>query len=120
MDFEDFLAAQNIGIGHHHLAVKTARTQQGGVKHIRAVGGGDQDHAFIGLETVHFDQQLVKRLFALVIAAAEAGAAMPADRVDFIDEDDAGRMLLALFEHVAHARRRRRRRTFRRSRNRKW
>ena len=29
---------------------------------------------------------------------------MSADRVDLVDEDDAGRVLLALFEHVAHAR----------------
>ncbi len=57
---------------------------------------------FIGLEPVHLDQQLVQGLLALVIAAAEAGAAMPADRVDLVDEDDAGRVFLALLEHVAH------------------
>ena len=54
-------------------------------------------------EAVHLDEQLIERLLALVIAAAEAGAAMAADRVDFIDEDDAGRVLLRLLEHVAHA-----------------
>ena len=69
------------------------------------VGGGDQDDALVGLEAVHLDEHLVQRLLALVVAAAQAGAAMPADRVDFVDEDDAGRVLLALLEHVAHARR---------------
>ena len=54
------------------------------------------------LEAVHLDQHLVQRLLALVIAAAEAGAAMAADGVDLVDEDDAGRVLLALLEHVAH------------------
>ena len=44
-----------------------------------------------------------KGLLALVVAAAEAGAAMAADRVDFVDEDDAGRILLGLLEHVADA-----------------
>src|SRR3546814_2502138 len=29
---------------------------------------------------------------------------MTADGVDFVDEDDAGRILLRLFEHVAHTR----------------
>ncbi len=57
------------------------------------------------LEPVHLDEHLVQRLLALVIAAAEPGAAMAADRVDLVDEDDAGRVLLALLEHVAHARR---------------
>ena len=53
------------------------------------------------LEAVHLDEHLVQRLLALVVAAAQAGAAMPADRIDFVDEDDAGRVLLALLEHVA-------------------
>ncbi len=38
------------------------------------------------------------------MTAAETGATMAADRVDFVDEDDAGRVLLRLLEHVAHAR----------------
>jgi hypothetical protein len=38
------------------------------------------------------------------VAAAEAGAAMAADRVDLVHEDDAGRVLLRLLEEVAHAR----------------
>ena len=104
MDLEDLLAAGDVGIRHHDLAVEAARTQQRRIEHVGPVGGGDQDDAFIGLEAVHLDQQLVQRLLALVIAAAEAGAAMAADRVDFVDEDDAGRILLGLVEHVADTR----------------
>ena len=104
MHLQDLLAADHVRIGHDHLAVETAGTQQGRIEHVGTVGRGDQDDAFIGLEAVHLDQQLVQRLFALVVAAAEAGAAMAADRVDFVDEDDAGRVLLGLLEHVAHAR----------------
>ncbi len=55
------------------------------------------------LEAVHLDQQLVQCLLTLVIAAAEASAAMAADRVDFVDKDYAGRVLLRLLEHVADA-----------------
>ena len=55
------------------------------------------------LEAVHLDEQLVERLLALVVTAAEAGAAVPADRVDLVDEDDARRVRLALLEQVAHA-----------------
>ena len=58
----------------------------------------------VPFETVHLHEQLVQRLFALIVAAAQACAALTADRIDFIDEDDAGRMLLRLLEHVAHAR----------------
>jgi hypothetical protein len=61
--------------------------------------------AHAGFEAVHLDQQLVERLLALVVAAAQPRAALTAHRVDFVDEDDARRMLLGLLEHVAHARR---------------
>ena len=101
MNLEDLLAADDVGIGHHHLAIEPAGPQQRRIEHVGPVGRRDQDHALIGLEAVHLDQQLVQRLLALVIAAAEAGAAMAADRVDFVDEDDAGRILLGLLEHVA-------------------
>ena len=103
MHLQDLLAAHHVRIRHDHLPVEAARAQQRRVEHVGPVGGGDQDDAFVGLEAVHLDQQLVERLLALVVAAAEAGAAMAADRVDFVDEDDAGRVLLRLLEHVAHA-----------------
>ena len=105
MHLQDLLATAKIGIGHHDVAVETARTQQRRVEHVGAVRRRDQDDAFVGLEAVHLDEQLVQRLLAFVIAAAETGAAMAANRVDFIDEHDARRILLRLLEHVAHARR---------------
>src|SRR5439155_24917396 len=42
-------------------------------------------------------------LLALVVAAAHAGAAVAADGVDLVHEDDAGRVLLGLLEQVADA-----------------
>ena len=102
--FEDLLAAAHIGQRHDHLAVEAARTQQRRIEHVGPVGGGDDDDALVALEAVHLDQQLVQGLLALVVAAAQARAAMPADGIDFVDEYDAGGMLLGLLEHVAHAR----------------
>ena len=103
MDAEDFLAAFDVGQVHGDLAVEAAGAEQGGVEHVGAVGGGDDDHAFLGVEAVHLDEQLVERLLAFVVAAAHAVAAVAADGVDFIDEDEAGRVFSALFEHVADA-----------------
>ena len=103
MHFQDLLSAGNVRVRHDDLAIEAARAQQRGVEHVRPVGRGDQDDAFIGLEPVHLDEQLVQGLLTLVIAAAQPRAAMPADGVDLVDKDDAGRVLLALFEHVAHA-----------------
>ena len=47
---------------------------------------------------------MVEGLFALVVSAAETCAAVTADRVDLVDEDDAGCVLLALLKEVADAR----------------
>ena len=77
--------------------------QQRRVEDVGAVGGGDQDDVVLHLEAVHFDQQLVQRLLALVVAAAHAGAAVAADGVDLVHEDDAGGVLLGLLEEVADA-----------------
>ena len=85
------------------LAVEPARAQQRRVEDVRPVGGRDQDDVGARVEAVHLDEQLVERLLALVVAAAEAGAALAADRVDLVDEDDARRVLLGLLEQVAHA-----------------
>ena len=99
---ENPLTPQNIWIGHHHLTVEAARAQQRRIEHVGTVGGGNENHTSGRIKAVHLDQQLVEGLFALVIAAAEPGATMPADSIDLVDEDDAGRVLATLLEHVAH------------------
>ena len=79
---QNLFAAAHIGTAHHHPAVKTSGPQQRRIEHVRPVGGGHQNDAFVGLETVHFDQQLIQRLLALIVTAAQAGAAMASDRVE--------------------------------------
>ena len=103
MDLEDALAADHVGIGHDDLAVEPARTQQGRIEHVGPIRRGNENDAFIGVEPVHFDEQLVQSLLALVVAAAKAGAAVAPDRINFVDEYDAGRVFLRLLEHVAHS-----------------
>ena len=89
MHLEDALAAAHVGQADHHAAVESAGPQQGGIEHIGAVGGGDEDHAVVRLEAVHLDEQLVEGLLALVVAASQAGTAVTPHCVDFVDEDDA-------------------------------
>ena len=105
MHAENSLAAAHVRRVHHDLPIETTGAQQRRIEYVRAIGGGDQDHAVIRLEAVHLDQQLVQRLLALVVTAAEPGAAMPAHGVDLVDEDDARCVGLPLLEEVAHARR---------------
>ena len=100
---EDAFAPLDIGTIHDDAPIETARPEEGRIEHVRTVGRGDEDDALVRLEAIHLDQQLVERLFALVVPATQPRAAMTPDRVDFVDEDDAGRVLLALLEQVADA-----------------
>ena len=103
MYFQDFFAPNNVRIGHYHLPVKPAGAQQCRVQHIRAVGGGDENNALIGLKPVHLDKQLVQCLLALVIATAQTGTTMATHRVNLVDENNARRIGFSLLEHVTHA-----------------
>ena len=103
MDLQDLLAAADVGKPHVDLTVEAARAQQRGVENVGAVRRRHDDDALIRTEAVHFDEQLVERLLALVVAAAEARAALTAHGVDLVDEDDRGGNFLRLFEEVTHA-----------------
>src|SRR5215470_9064954 len=85
-----FLRPLAVGAVDHDLAVEAAGPQQRRVEDVGPVGGRDQDDVVLHLEAVHLDEQLVQRLLAFVVAAAHPGAAMAADGVDLVHEDDAG------------------------------
>ena len=97
---EDVHAALQVGAVDGDLPVEAAGAQQRRVEDVGPVGGGDEDHAALDVEAVHLDQQLVEGLLALVVAAAEARTAVPADGVDLVDEDDGRRVGLGLLEQV--------------------
>ena len=90
---QDRLAAANVRRGHDDDAVEAARPQQRRIEHVRTIGRGDDDHARVIVEAIHLDQDLVQRLLALVVGVAQASSALPTDRVDLVDKDDARRAL---------------------------
>ncbi len=98
---EDFLAALSVCCCDNHLPVKASGAEQGRVKDIGTVGGGNDDNAFVGLKAVHFHQQLVQGLFPFIVACAKAGTSFASHGVNFVDKDDAGGVLLALLKEVA-------------------
>ena len=102
MDSQNGLTALDIGQADIDLAVEAAGAQQGVIQDIGAVRGRHDDDALVAAEAVHLDEQLVEGLLALVVAAAEAAASLPADGVDLVDKDDRGGELLGLLEQIAH------------------
>src|SRR6202043_2542145 len=103
MHLEDALAPDDIGVRYDNLAVEAAGAEKRRIEHVGTVRRRDYDDALVGLEAIHLDEELVQGLLAFVVATAEAGAAMAANGVYFIDEDDARRVLLGLLEHVTDA-----------------
>ena len=102
MDLQDSLASLEVGQLHRHAAVEAARARERGVEGFGAVRGGENDDAVVALKAVHFGEQLVQGLLAFVVAAVLAAAALLADGVDLVDEDDAGGLFLGLLEEVTH------------------
>src|SRR5205085_8097704 len=97
-------APTHVGSRYDNTSIKSPRTKQRRIQNVRTVGRSDQNHPIVRFKSIHLDEQLIQCLFALIVTTAEARAAMAADRVNLVDEDDAGRVLLALLEQVAHAR----------------
>src|SRR5262249_4309508 len=87
----------------HNTAIETPRAQQRRIENVRPVRGGYEDDTFIRLESIHLNQQLIEGLLALVVSAAKSRPAVASDGINFVDEDDAGRMLLTLIEQIADA-----------------
>ena len=89
---------------HRYPAVKASRTKQCGIQLIRLIGGRQNDDGLRAVEAIHLRQKLIQGLLPLVIAAEAGAAALLADGIDLIDEDDAGRLLLGLLKEVANLR----------------
>src|SRR5262249_16899863 len=100
---ENFFAALDVRASYNDAAIEAAWTQERGIENVGTGGSGDEDDAFVGLEAIHFDEQSVQSLLALVVTAAETSATMASDRVNFIDKDDARSILFALLEEIADA-----------------
>ena len=100
---QNLLTATDVWQGHVDLAVKTAWTQQSRIQNVRTVGRSNHDHTQVGFKTIHLDQHLVEGLFALVVAATQACATLATHRVNFVNKNDARRVLFGVLEHVANA-----------------
>src|SRR5437764_1212817 len=105
VDLEDLEALFGLGKGDDDRAVEAARAQERRIEDVGAVRGRHHHDALGGLEAVHLREHLIERLLALVVSAAETGAALAADRVDLVDEDDRPSELAGRLEQVAHSRR---------------
>ena len=80
VNLEDRLAFLDVGHRDDDLPVEAAGAKERGIKNVGTVRRGEDDDAVFRLEAVHLDEHLVERLLALVVPAAVACAARPANR----------------------------------------
>ena len=102
MDFQDLLAALDVGQADVDLTVEAARAEQGLIEDVGTVGGRHDDDAIVGIKAVHLDQQLVQGLLTFIMTTAETSAALAAHGVDLVDKDDGRHGLFGFFKQVAH------------------
>ena len=103
MNLQDCLTAVNIRPVKDYPPVKAAGTKQGRVKYIRPVSRRQNNHAGIGVETIHLHQNLVEGLLPLIMAAAQPGATVTANSINLINEDNAGGIAFRLVKEVTHS-----------------
>ena len=102
MNAKDCLATFYVRAVYNNLPVKTSRTKKCRVKNVRAVCSGKNDKTFFIVKTVHFNEQLVQSLFALIVSAKIIHTAL-ADCIKFVYENNARRFLARLTEQIANA-----------------
>ena len=104
MHLENRLTSAHIRLVHNDLTIEAARTQESRIEDIRTVRRRDDDDSLVRGKPIHLHEQLVERLFALVVPAAKSCPTLPSNGVNLIDEDNAWCGLLRLFKQIAHAR----------------
>ena len=101
MHEEDLLTVVDVGKVYIDLTVEAARTQEGCVEDVGAVRSCQHDDTAIGAEAVHLGEELVQRILTLIVAPEVVVATTgTAHRIDFVDEDDTGGLLLGGLEEV--------------------
>src|SRR5690606_28815634 len=97
------IAPDKVWAIEHNPAIETPGAQQRRIEHVGAVRRGDDDHIGMLVEAIHLDQNLVERLLAFVVPAADANPALAADGINLINKNDAGGVAFRFLEQVAHA-----------------
>ena len=101
VDLQDLEAIRGGGQRNLDDAIESARAANGGIEHVFAVRRGHPDDAVVAGHAVHLDEQLIERDF--LFAGAVRASAASAERVELVDEDDAGRGVARLLRELAHA-----------------
>mmetsp|Transcript_8259 Transcript_8259/g.16557 ORF Transcript_8259/g.16557 Transcript_8259/m.16557 type:complete len:200 (+) Transcript_8259:681-1280(+) len=92
--------ALNIWTIDSHLTIKSPWAKQGGIQDIWSVCGSKHNDTCVAFKSVHLCQQLIDGLLSLIITSSHSSTTLSSYGIDLIDENDAWRLGLGLFEQV--------------------
>src|ERR1700738_2019142 len=99
MNFEDLFSAGQVRSVNCDVAIKSSGAHQCWIQRINTICPCENNDILCRPESIHFHEDLVECLFALVIPRSElAPIARFTDRVDFVDEDYGGLIFAGLSE----------------------
>ena len=98
VNLQDLAASVPVGNRNGYLAVKTPRTAQGGIEHVRKIGGANHDHLVPFRQPVHQRQQLRDHP---LLHFADNLVAAGRDGIEFVEKDNARRLASSLLENLA-------------------
>lgn len=103
MDLEDLASALEIWEIDFYEAVEPTRSGEGWIQNFFLVCCSKDDDICIGIETIHFHEQLVQSSISLVIAASSHARSLLSNSIYLIYEDDRRCAFFCLFEEVSHS-----------------
>ena len=101
MHLQNFHTALQIRFVYNNSSVEASRTQQCFIQNLRSVGGCQNNDTFLAIKAVHFNQKLVQRLLALVMAATKTGTSSSCNSIYFINKNNTWCVLLCLTEQIS-------------------
>ena len=104
MDFEDLLAIFESRETDRDSTIESSWTQECLIEDIRAIGRCHDDDIGIIIESIHLREDLIERLFTLIMATTDTRASLLSDSIDLIDKYDRRRFLTSLLKEVSYTR----------------
>ena len=101
MNLQNLLAVVNVRLVKHDAPVKTSGPEKRRIQNIGTVGRGHHYNVRVAVKSVHFNENLIQGLFALIMAAAEAGSPLTADGINFVNENNGGSVLFGGLKKIA-------------------
>ena len=103
VDIKNLLSLLDVGHVHINLTVESTGPHQCAVQNVCPVGCRKDDDPTVGAKTIHFGEQLVECVFALIVGThAGVLATGSAHCINFVDEHNARALVLRLLEKVPH------------------